>query len=139
VSDVEQSDHQFRFCADQTWTKRQIYPRSVQLGTLWTYRLRSREPESVCSTKVQQPRWPWLTEPASPGPADLRQRPSVTPLPPDGKEKVYGSIRDGCKEINEPAADPQPTASHAFEYCASSSAIVRQCPWQHGCPADGRP
>ena len=47
--------------------------------------LRLRDEETECSTKVQQPRWRRLTA-SDPGrPADLRQRPSGTPLPPDGK------------------------------------------------------
>ena len=51
-----------------------------------------RDEEAECSTKVQQPHCPRLTVSSPPRPADLRQRPPATALPPDGKEKVYGSI-----------------------------------------------
>src|SRR5262249_11188626 len=47
---------------------------------------------AACSTKVQQPPWLPLSASDPPGSADLHQRPSATPSPPDGKEKVYGSI-----------------------------------------------
>ena len=46
-----------------------------------------------CSSEVQQP---YRTEPTACDPhwpSDLRQRPSATFLPLDGKEKVTGSIR----------------------------------------------
>src|SRR5262249_49844395 len=44
------------------------------------------------STEMQQPQRLRLTAFDPHGPADLRQRPSTTSMPLDGKEKVYGSI-----------------------------------------------
>jgi hypothetical protein len=45
-----------------------------------------------CSTKVQQRHCTNPTTTNLHGLAGLRHRPLVTAVPPDGKEKVYGSI-----------------------------------------------
>jgi hypothetical protein len=48
--------------------------------------------EGLCSSKVQQRHRANPTTANPRGPTGLRHRPPATALPPDGKEKVYGSI-----------------------------------------------